>query len=56
MQLHAERGGVDSISATPLGHGTRSRTYRAGRVCGVPGCSTVLSRYNPGRRCSLHDH
>ena len=30
------------------------RTYREGRVCAEPGCTTVLSVYNPSPRCALH--
>jgi hypothetical protein len=54
VQLMTMRGLSESISATPLSHGTRSRTFPLGRVCGAPGCSTVLSRYNSATRCSLH--
>jgi hypothetical protein len=48
-------GGVEWISATRLVHGRPSPTYRRGRICAVLGCSTRLSRYNPGSRCSIHD-
>jgi endogenous inhibitor of DNA gyrase (YacG/DUF329 family) len=34
----------------------RVRTYREGRVCSEPGCTTVLSVYNPSTRCALHQH
>ena len=54
VQLMTMRGASDSISATPLIYGARARTFQRGRVCGTPGCSTVLSRYNPTKRCSLH--
>ena len=30
-------------------------TYGRGRICEAPGCGTVLSDYNPGPCCSLHD-
>jgi hypothetical protein len=50
------RGGFDSISALPIGHGMRSRSYRTGRVCSSDGCGTVLSRYNPTAHCSVHEH
>ena len=30
-----------------------SRTHGRGRICAAPGCATVLSVYNPDRRCSL---
>jgi len=32
-----------------------SGTARETRVCGVPECATVLSRYNDGEQCSVHD-
>ena len=34
----------------------RVRTYSEGRVCAEPGCTTVLSVYNPSPRCALHQH
>ena len=30
------------------------RSHPAGRVCAHPGCSTVLSIYNPSRHCGAH--
>ena len=30
------------------------RTYSEGRVCAEPGCTTLLSVYNPSPRCALH--
>jgi hypothetical protein len=33
----------------------RIAAYGRGRVCAAPGCSTLLSDYNPGPCCSLHD-
>ena len=30
------------------------RTYREGRVCAEPGCTTLLSVYNSSPRCALH--
>lgn len=44
-------------SLEPLAPGRRSdrvRNYREGRVCVEPGCSTVLSIYNPSSRCAVH--
>ena len=29
--------------------------YGRGRICEAPGCATLLSTYNPGLYCSLHD-
>jgi hypothetical protein len=54
MQIITTRSASESISAVPLGHGTRSRSYQRGRVCRAAGCSTVLSVYNPGAVCSVH--
>jgi hypothetical protein len=54
MQIVTTRSASESISAVPLGHGTRSRSYARGRVCGATGCSTVLSVYNPSTLCSIH--
>jgi hypothetical protein len=38
----------------PGGRSEPVRTYGAGRVCAVVGCTTRLSRYNPSPYCSLH--
>jgi hypothetical protein len=54
VQLITMRGTSESINATPISHGTRSRTFPRGRICGAAGCSTVLSMYNPTKRCSIH--
>ena len=54
MQIITSRGASESISAIPLGHGTRSRSYGQDRVCSVAGCTTVLSLYNPSVLCSVH--
>ena len=32
-----------------------SETYRRGRRCDEPGCRTVLSIYNPGHYCAVHE-
>jgi len=47
--------GSEWISGSGLLHGTPSRTYRRGRICATPDCGTLLSRYNPTHRCSLHN-
>lgn len=54
MQLITMRGPSESISATPVSHGTKARTFQRDRVCGAPGCSTVLFGYKPTKRCSTH--
>ena len=33
----------------------RVSAYGSGRICLAPGCGTLLSTYNPGPWCSLHD-
>lgn len=33
----------------------RKPAQYAGRVCGVDGCQTRLSRYNPSETCRLHE-
>jgi hypothetical protein len=33
----------------------RIAAYGHGRICMAPGCSTLLSNYNPGVCCSVHD-
>ena len=44
-------------SWAPPASGRRSdrvRSYSEGRVCAEPGCSTLLSVYNPSSRCAIH--
>jgi hypothetical protein len=31
------------------------KAHAAGRVCAADGCSTILSVYNGGERCAVHD-
>jgi hypothetical protein len=31
-----------------------NRQYPSGRICGVDGCGTILSRYNSSNRSGLH--
>lgn len=42
-------------ASLPKSRSRRCKTYRAGRVCLYEGCTTILSRYNPARLCSLHE-
>jgi len=35
---------------------SRPTTFERGRVCGVRGCGTRLSIYNPSRFCAVHEH
>lgn len=37
-----------------LERGTPAPQQRAGRRCAVPGCDTLLSRYNPSETCARH--
>lgn len=46
-------GTVALRAAAPEG-GRRSRRFPQGRVCAHPGCSTVLSVYNPRPHCFMH--
>jgi hypothetical protein len=39
----------------PGSAGSRPRTYADGRICGVRGCETVLSRYNRTELCWQHE-
>lgn len=47
-----DRGGAQV--GTPIaGKGAASREAK-GRVCGFPGCKTILSTYNRQTECSVH--
>jgi hypothetical protein len=35
-------------------YGTPSQVYGVGRVCAYPGCTAILSRYNPENVCGCH--
>ena len=50
------RNGYKGVTATEMIQGRPSATYGRGRVCVAAGCRARLSLYNPGERCSLHDH
>ena len=46
---------AEAITSQTLGGGERTvRRAVAGRVCDLDGCTTRLSVYNPGSKCSLH--
>jgi hypothetical protein len=47
-QLRRARYESLSGAVTPMVH------RQTGRRCSAPGCTTVLSRYNPSDRCSAH--
>jgi len=47
-----DRSGLKNICEPPPEAPVR---YAAGRVCSVPGCGTVLTRYNPNTTCYRHD-
>jgi hypothetical protein len=38
----------------PIGLPRRSRTYKGGRKCSHPGCTTRLSTYNRRETCFVH--
>lgn len=46
-----------AVIGSPLGTGgdRPSKSFGKGRVCVEAGCKTRLSRYNPGKYCSLHE-
>jgi len=46
-------GSQVQFGAPDRGKGTGSRAS-SGRRCNEPGCSTVLTTYNPGPTCWLH--
>jgi hypothetical protein len=46
--------GIEWVGASGLMTGQSPHTYRKGRVCAASGCATLLSRYNPTKRCSMH--
>jgi len=53
MELHSGSAlrGRKVVSGS---RGSRARTYKSGRTCAQPGCSTQLSMYNPSTFCALH--
>jgi len=46
------RGSLEPL--TPGRRSDRIRYYGQGRVCTQPGCTTLLSMYNPSSRCAVH--
>jgi len=56
----AEQDPVPSPPAEPSRARTRTRghieDFGEGRACSVQGCRTMLSRYNSGRLCWVHDN
>lgn len=48
--------GLILVVATPRGHDRPPKQAAKGRVCSHPGCTTVLSVYNLGKYCSVHEH
>ncbi|HET6495670.1 MAG TPA: hypothetical protein VFH61_09945 [Thermoleophilia bacterium] len=44
-----------STRITAIRTGRRARSYAAGRVCAHPFCKTVLSVYNSGALCGMHE-
>jgi hypothetical protein len=37
-------------------HHRKSRAYDLHRTCAEDSCGVLLSRYNPGKYCSVHGH
>ena len=46
------RGSLELLCSGP--RSDRVRIYGEGRVCAEPGCTTLLSVYNPSSRCAVH--
>ena len=45
-----------SVGAVPIvGSDRPSRAFEKNRMCRQPGCGTMLSIYNQGRYCYLHE-
>jgi len=44
-----------SVGAEGIHSGEPSKTFKSGRICATPDCRTVLSIYNSGNYCSLHE-
>ena len=45
-------GTLDRPVGRPRGH---VKDFGEGRVCGAPGCATILSRYNADGLCWAHE-
>jgi hypothetical protein len=43
------------IDQRSWGRDDHPETFGAGRRCSIDGCETLLSTYNPGDVCALHD-
>jgi hypothetical protein len=48
--------GLLLVVATPSAHDRPPKKAPKGRVCEHPGCFTILSVYNLGRYCAVHEH
>lgn len=45
---------MEPVKVAPIGSSRPSRSFGVGRVCAEDECYTVLSRYNPKSKCSVH--
>ena len=45
---------TSDVRGTKILVGHPVKTYPVGRVCALPGCLSILSRYNSDRFCSSH--
>jgi hypothetical protein len=55
-EFHLDKGKPDGLHnwcKTCRGYQTSTVTER--RVCAFPGCKTILSRFNTGKKCSVHE-
>lgn len=46
----------EMIPGEPFSSHDPQATYGEGRTCSARGCKTILSRYTPTDRCSVHMH
>lgn len=53
-ELHISSGLRGRRVLGAAGKACKVRTYQAGRVCIVEGCTTRLSMYNPSPTCAVH--
>lgn len=53
MAGHSNRGNAQF--GTPNRGREASSRPAPGRVCADPGCSTILSTYNPAEHCGVHE-
>lgn len=53
--MHRETVQLRHARYSALERGGRRDRFDAARRCATPGCTTVLSRYNPSPTCAAHE-